>query len=447
MKIHPPKHEINPHNPFEHALYNREAFAKTLTSIVRSTEDGMVLFVDAPWGEGKTTFAKMWIASLGEKEKQSAIYFDAFECDYMDDPFVAFSGEILEKTQIFVSGAEGAKWGNLRTNMRSAAGQLGVRLVGAMAKQAIKTVSLGIVDDEALKGAIEAARDVLGDSAEKSAEAFALRIDEYAKGRQELKQFRDALEALALQYRAEHGFPLTIFIDELDRCRPTFALNLLERIKHVFGVKGVAFVLLVNQAQLEENIRCVYGAGVDAKSYLLKFADVLMPLPTGQPSYQHIRGRGEYALQLAEWHGLNHGQIANAACLIAELLSPTLRQTEKAVQLLTFFYSSRRHEAPVFFVTLLAFLKIVDPKTYGETLRGTISDDQFIHASKLDQLKDGGANFSSEHELAHARYYLGSDETATEVGAQWRHLSGPLQASRKDRLPKICRHLDQFVLS
>jgi len=63
-------------------------------------------------------------------------------------------------------------------------------------------------------------------------------------------------------------------VDELDRCRPDFALGLLERIKHLFDVEGIAFVLLVNRSQIEGYIRTVYG-NADAEAYLLKFGSLL----------------------------------------------------------------------------------------------------------------------------------------------------------------------------
>lgn len=65
--------------------------------------------------------------------------------------------------------------------------------------------------------------------------------------------------------------PLVFIIDELDRCRPDFALSLLERIKHFFSVPNVHFILGIHSGQLENSVRSFYGNGIDAHNYLQKF--------------------------------------------------------------------------------------------------------------------------------------------------------------------------------
>jgi len=70
-----------------------------------------------------------------------------------------------------------------------------------------------------------------------------------------------------------------VFVDELDRCRPPYAIALLERIKHLFGVPGVVFVLGVDRDQLGHSIRALYGAGMDVDGYLRRFIDLAYHLP------------------------------------------------------------------------------------------------------------------------------------------------------------------------
>ena len=94
MKIHPPKITIDPADPFKEALFGRNDFGESLTQLLRNVSESLVIFVNAPWGEGKTTFAEMWKAAL-RQQKLEVIYFDAYAADYFDDPFVSFSGEIL----------------------------------------------------------------------------------------------------------------------------------------------------------------------------------------------------------------------------------------------------------------------------------------------------------------------------------------------------------------
>lgn len=73
--------------------------------------------------------------------------------------------------------------------------------------------------------------------------------------------------------------PIVIVIDELDRCRPDYALAVLEVIKHFFAVPKVHFILGINGEALESSVRARYGVDVDAESYLRKFINASFSLP------------------------------------------------------------------------------------------------------------------------------------------------------------------------
>ena len=71
---------------------------------------------------------------------------------------------------------------------------------------------------------------------------------------------------------------MVIFIDELDRCRPTFAVELLEQIKHYFDNDKITFVFSTNIKQLQYTIKKYYGEAFEAKRYLDKFFDLTISL-------------------------------------------------------------------------------------------------------------------------------------------------------------------------
>lgn len=92
--------------------------------------------------------------------------------------------------------------------------------------------------------------------------------------------FRGELEDIACELCKDGKKPLIIMVDELDRCRPDFAIALLEDIKHLFSVDGVVFVLAVEKAQLANCITATYGLDTTgAHRYLGKFIDMTMELP------------------------------------------------------------------------------------------------------------------------------------------------------------------------
>lgn len=96
-----------------------------------------------------------------------------------------------------------------------------------------------------------------------------------------MDDFRRAIEALAAPQDGSQTGPTLLFvIDELDRCRPDYALEILEVIKHFFSTPRIHFVLGVNLDALENSVRARYGDRIDAEAYLRKFIQVKLELPS-----------------------------------------------------------------------------------------------------------------------------------------------------------------------
>ena len=77
----------------------------------------------------------------------------------------------------------------------------------------------------------------------------------------------------------EEAEKLVVFIDELDRCKPSFAIEMLERIKHYFDDERIIFVVSLNKEQLIHTISNYYGSEFDSTRYLNRFFDVSINLP------------------------------------------------------------------------------------------------------------------------------------------------------------------------
>lgn len=84
-------------------------------------------------------------------------------------------------------------------------------------------------------------------------------------------------------------YSLVIFIDELDRCSPAYAVRFLERVKHFFDCPKVKFVFATNLRQLGAAIQNFYGANFDSTKYLNKFFDLPVELPSVSPSTYLLR--------------------------------------------------------------------------------------------------------------------------------------------------------------
>ena len=103
-------------------------------------------------------------------------------------------------------------------------------------------------------------------------------VDEYLEQRATKDKLKQHLSSLSDAVVNETGHPLVFIIDELDRCRPTFAIELLERVKHIFDIQNIVFIFGINRDQLCVSLDSEYGH-IDADTYLRRFFDIEFTLP------------------------------------------------------------------------------------------------------------------------------------------------------------------------
>lgn len=121
--------------------------------------------------------------------------------------------------------------------------------------------------------------------ADSANELLQTQIQEYTSKKEGLKEFRTALEDFV--QKSSDGKPIIFIIDELDRCRPDYAVDVLEKVKHFFGVPGIVFVLSMDKVQLGHAIRGVYGSEkLNVNEYLRRFIDIEYSIP--EPDTDHF---------------------------------------------------------------------------------------------------------------------------------------------------------------
>lgn len=241
-------------------IFNRKSFSIQLENIIEnSDDDNLVIALNEKWGNGKTTFLKMWEAEISKHEKFSVVYFDAFQNDFQSDPFIAIASHIYAQIE-----DEDAKKKYLTATKKVASVLLKTTL-----KVGISALTLGVVkgsDFEDVGGEISSA---INDPLENYIEEKITQLD---KENNTLEHFRSTLSEIAADKK------LIFIIDELDRARPNYSLELLERIKHVFNTKNIFFVLSTDKEQFMKVIQRTYGS-IDANMYLNKFVHLWMSLP------------------------------------------------------------------------------------------------------------------------------------------------------------------------
>ena len=105
------------------------------------------------------------------------------------------------------------------------------------------------------------------------------RFSAYDEQKKLMEDFTNTLRQVGIATRETTTRPLVIFIDELDRCRPTYAIELLETVKHLFSVDNVVFILGLNRVELAHSVRAVYGEQFKAERYLSRLIDIDVNLP------------------------------------------------------------------------------------------------------------------------------------------------------------------------
>ena len=256
--VQPREIDVPTDDPFRHDLLDRREAADTLTHIVANLDGPSTLALDAPWGAGKTTFLRIWTQHLRNRGFP-VVQFNAWETDYSEEPFLTLSTELTQGLH-----SEQTKLPDGSTDKFESASMEVLRWV--------------------VPGAIRFAAShlpFLGAETGQIAVSFAeQRLSRYSEACKSVKVFRNVFQDMAGTLRDANGnLPLIVAIDELDRCRPSYAVELLEVAKHLFTVDHVVFVLAINCEQLAHSVKALYGNDFDAVGYLRRFFDVDCQLP------------------------------------------------------------------------------------------------------------------------------------------------------------------------
>lgn len=293
-------YQVNPAAPFENDLLKRAPEILNLTVLLQHVPPPFVLAVNGRWGAGKTTFINRWAAHL-RKEKFLVLNFNAWTTDFSEDPLVAFLGEMNEGLSEYLTQDK------QRIEVWEKCKKAGGELVRRGIPLAVRIGTGGLLSGSELVR--DEAMDALGDAATDAVKA-------YEKTKSAISEFKVLLTKVLAD--APQQTPLVIFVDELDRCRPTYAIQLLERIKHLFDQAGVVFVLSLDREQLCHSIRAVYGEGLDAAGYLRRFIDVEYSLAKPDPNdyieqlkesfglVDYFRARERYGELRYDWEHLSH---------------------------------------------------------------------------------------------------------------------------------------------
>lgn len=282
--------DINIWKSIQQNTFDRGGDIKSFIEGLNLIEGNAFISLDAKWGEGKTFFvrqieevlkyvgAKQWACEENLIEKMPSyeylknnpivnsielsnmylpIYYNAWMYDNHSDPLMSL---LLIMTKI-CKGVYDTKISSqeVTENILSIMSSLPIRIKGINPIEAYKELRNGNKD---ILSVVQTEEDV-----------------------------KECVKNIFNDIIVERTQKLIIFIDELDRCKPSFAIEMLERIKHYFDDERIIFVVSLNKEQLVYIISNYYGSGFDATRYLNKFFDINLSLPEMKSFEKHRVGR------------------------------------------------------------------------------------------------------------------------------------------------------------
>ena len=341
----------------ENDFINRNKFINSLGKLLLNLDQGAIISLDGKWGSGKTVFLKEleYLVENGQDCKYKNIektiieqlrkeymifYYNAWENDSNDNAMLSLIYSLIKGTNL---EEEKAKYGAT------------VRLVNTV----LKYLSTGVLDIK---------NDVFGPQWEKKT------IIEPVKA---LEEINDKFKAFITELLVENKNKILIIVDEIDRCKPTYAVDLLENIKHFYDDDRIVFIVGTNNRALSACISKVYGEKYDSDLYLDKFFDYNLELPDN-----YIES---YLLATLEGKATSMSSSKQAVIEISKVYNMTMRETNRYLKAFSMI-ESETHEITDYieltinniFIPILLYLKICNKKDYYSFIEGKLDIGEIV---------------------------------------------------------------------
>lgn len=231
----------------------------------RSNMSSKVYSISAGFGIGKSFFCER-LNEVLQKNNVNSVIFNVWKSDFYEDPFIPILAELNKLYQN--ANPDSAPLPDKIIKKRSWAKILsnGIKLSGRINLKTVGEIS-GEIDGQKM---VEECNRQDGLNTEQDDSIY----KEYKEYEQALSELKSTIEKWLKSRRK----PAVIIIDELDRCRPDYAVKTLEVIKHFFDISGLVFVLAIDEEQLENSVKCLFGT-TDFDGYKRKFISNSFKLP------------------------------------------------------------------------------------------------------------------------------------------------------------------------
>lgn len=215
------------------------------------------------------------------KKPYLPIYFNAWEDDHFDNPILPILASIASTT-----GEKSVKGG--------------------------EDFRKGII------GAIEAAASLVGYGGDINGVIENFSGTDFLEQYKNERELRGKIDELIKSNLPKIADRAVIFIDELDRCRPEFAIKVLEQTKTLFQQENIVVVYSTDITQLAHSLQGIYGPRFDGRKYLERFYDKRLELNPIKPAdyllYKGINTMDGYTFMDITIDLLGYKQASLRAC-------------------------------------------------------------------------------------------------------------------------------------
>lgn len=320
--------------------FNREPIAHKMCELIANStaKDISPVVLDGPWGSGKTVHAKRMVEIFNSdkyKDDVKCVYWNAASSDFAQNPLPMFMSALYQNTS---------------PDNRSLFSRQGL----VMCKGALVGAATSLAN-QLCKGYLKVNVEEMKHAADVGAKKADVDSDEGKQFEEFLKEAGDEKQrirtASALLNLVRGEKQLIVIIDELDRCRPDFALKMLECIKHLFTAPTCKFILVMNKNSMASSVQHLYGLdGVSSKLYLNKYIKWEFQLPpTTVAGFNKAHCAYQYFNNMMREAGFletaNNQLVQVFMARVVELKEFSLREVEKLVGTFNFIEVSREKDS------------------------------------------------------------------------------------------------------
>lgn len=251
--------EENIHYVLKNDFINRNRYISSFFKLINGIEENKIIALDGEWGSGKTWFVKSVEYLMNSESNNELNIVDKEIMNKVKDKYMTFYYNAWENDD-----AKSAMLSLMYKLINDSCLQKNESEVGAIPRL------LNTVIKFVTNGAIDIKEDIFGEQWNNK------QITDCIKTSEEIKEtFKKIIDNLLIENKNR----LLIIIDEIDRCKPTFAIDLLENIKHFYDDNRIIFLVTTNNKALASSVCKIYGEKYDGASYLDRIFDINLELP------------------------------------------------------------------------------------------------------------------------------------------------------------------------